>query len=183
MKIMCTPRIAACFVAVAALAAPWSVAQAQNMVPFQAQAALTEYLNPMPGNGCASEAPSGGSAAIGMNAGAGLGNLIGKFSFVATDCVTSRTPDFQPPFAFRSREFMITTAAGEQLWGSYQGSGTPELIGSTTLLKLSGTFNITGGSGRFANARGKGDLEVLEDISTMPATGFVSFTGRISQPR
>ncbi|WP_198320803.1 hypothetical protein [Azohydromonas aeria] len=181
---MSIQRFAACFATVAALAAPWSAAQAQNMVPFQAQASLTEFLNPLPNNGCESEAPAGGSAAIGINSGAGLGNLIGKFTFKAVDCVTSRSAFFQPPFTFKSREFLITTESGEHLWGSYQGSGSPEIIGSATVLKLSGTFNITGGSGRFAGVRGKGELEVLEDITNpVPATGFVSFSGRISQPR
>lgn len=173
-------RVAACFATATALAATCSTALAQNMVPFKAQASLTEMLDFSQGGSCASEVPGTVSAALGINAGSGVGTVIGKFSFAAQDCITSPRAGLVPPLAFKSRQFMITTASGEQLWGHYQG--TADLVGPTSL-GLTGTFNITGGSGRFAYATGSGKLDVLEDISTMPATGFVTFTGSISRPR
>ena len=173
----------ACTLGAAALAGTAQTAWADSSaktIPFKASATITEWLDPTPTNPCAGDAPAYGSAATGTSSGAGLGSVIGAFSFSAQDCVVSTSPYFLPPFAFNSRQFLITTANGDQLIGRYQGTSQPQTSG---LLVMSGTFTITSGSGRFAYATGSGTLEVVEDISAMPAKGFITLTGRISQPK
>ncbi|NML14555.1 hypothetical protein [Azohydromonas caseinilytica] len=153
---------------------------AGTTLPFKASASVTEWLDPSPTNACAGEAPAYGSAALGSSSGNGLSSVIGSFSFTAQDCVTSTSPYFLPPYAFKSREFVITTASGEQIQGRYEGTSTPLVPGQ---LGLNGSFTITGGTGRFAYASGGGTLELIEDISAMPAKGFLQLNGRISRPR
>lgn len=173
----------ACALSVSTLAgaAPQALAElAVKTVPFKAMGSITEWMDPSSTNPCAGVAPAYGSAAAGSGSGTGLGSVIGAFSFTTQDCVTSASPYFTPPYAFSSRQFMITTTEGEQILGHYQGTGTLQGSGP---LSMNGTFTITGGSGRFANASGAGVLEVVEDISTVPAKGFLKLTGLISPPR
>src|SRR5262245_7412271 len=53
-------------------------------------------------------------------------------------------------------EFVMTAADGDEVHGRYETTGTPNL--ELGLLKIEGKFCITGGTGRFANATGGGDL-------------------------
>jgi hypothetical protein len=149
-------------------------------VPFNAGFVVTEVLGP-PDQSCYLTAPPGGSAAIGNIIGHGVAGRIGRFAVQAQDCITSSSPPaaFQPPVIFKSRFFSIQ-AAGGTIFGQYEGMGVEQPKG---VLVLSGTFTITGGTGRFVGATGQGKIEGMEDISggfTQPATGSYQLTGQIT---
>jgi hypothetical protein len=76
---------------------------------------------------------------------------------------------------------MLTASNGDQLVATYAGTAQPQATG---LLALSGTFTFTGGTGRFAGAKGSGTLEGVEAIGphlALPAKGFLVLTGQISR--
>ena len=71
----------------------------------------------------------------------------------------------------------LTTANGDQLFGSYAGTatGAPYPIES-----ISASLKISGGTGRYANASGSATIEGVENIGTVPAVGVLVISGRLS---
>ncbi|MEO7338814.1 MAG: hypothetical protein ABIV63_19755, partial [Caldimonas sp.] len=115
---------------------------------------------------------------VGMISGVGLGTPIGPFKADATDCIRSSSgAGVVPPLAFSTTSLVLTASNGDLINISYSGTGEFSPIG---LLILNGTFKIEGGTGIFVKAKGKGTLSGVEDISTVPARGFVSLVGRIN---
>jgi hypothetical protein len=107
----------------------------------------------------------------GTLAGVGESPNVGRVVFVANDCITPAPPLFN--FAGR---FIVTTLTGEQIYADYSGQFVP--TGEGTKYVFNGaTFQITGGSGRYAKATGGGTLTGGEDIIT--GNGNLKLSGQI----
>ena len=77
--------------------------------------------------------------------------------------------------------FTFTAANGDTVLGTYNGLGTPLTPG---LIQFEGSFTIIGGTGRFSEATGEGDMSGLIDASGFPASATAALTlaGTISSP-
>jgi hypothetical protein len=104
--------------------------------------------------------------------GAGNSALLGRVVFISSDCITP----MGPLYTFSDGRFIITTVTGEQVYASYSGQFVPTGEG-TTYVFSNASFQITGGSGRYARASGGGALNGTEDMVT--GRGKVQLTGRI----
>ena len=139
---------------------------AKPAVPFKALIAITEQLG-APSLGCASSA-----TVVGTGAAAHMGPVTSS----STDCV-----NFDPStglFSFSSTNIVLTASNGDQVFGTYQGT----VDASSGIGVITGSFTITGGTGRFLNASGGGailGLEVL-DIPNRSGQGQIQLNGTIS---
>ena len=155
---------------------------AAALKPFVAGAQISERLVPGGDVGCLPKSPGTDSTAIGTIEGSGLATMgIGKFTLTSVDCVRASNPYFLPPYAFSSRSFKLRTQDGDEIVASYNGTATLDPV--TLLLELDGSFEFTGGTGKYRNVRGSGRLIGVEDMSGVasgqPARGFVTMTGYI----
>ena len=138
-------------------------------VPFHARLATHETLSFNP-NVCA--------LFVGTTTGTGTASPIGDVSLMATDCITPNPRSFG--FAFSNGKLTLTATDGDEIRASYSGTFSP-LPHSIpfTLYTITGTFTVTGGTGRFSNATGSGDLHGIENILTrqgqLDATGTISY--------
>jgi hypothetical protein len=164
-----------------ALALPLSATAAERFERFVAAAQIVEVLDFNVDAGCQPSSPGHESTAMGRISGAGLGSTgIGTFTLTSLDCVRAANPFFQPPYTFSSKSFKLTTRDGDEIVASY--SGTADLDPTTFLLVLNGTFEFTGGTGKYRKVRGGGTLVGAEDIRGFPtAKGFVTLTGTIAR--
>ena len=71
----------------------------------------------------------------------------------------------------------LTAAGGDTIVASYSGTANLNKIG---LLLLTGTYQITSGTGVYSKAKGSGALTGVENISSQPAAGFVTLNGQLS---
>jgi hypothetical protein len=125
-----------------------------------------------------------GPALGGYIQGTGLATVVGAFQLASVDCIQTSSPEGDPPFAFSSSSFTLTTANGDAIHATYSGTATPVSAQTPWLLALRGTVTFTGGTGRFAKVKGSGTLSGIEDISPLqslqPARGYLTLTGQIS---
>jgi hypothetical protein len=105
--------------------------------------------------------------------GFGTSSLVGnKVTFLATDCITPNGTSY----TFSDGKLLITTLTGELIYANYSGQFVP--TGDGTKYAFTGaTFQITGGTGRYVNATGGGDMTGGEDMAT--GQGTVQLTGRM----
>jgi hypothetical protein len=105
--------------------------------------------------------------------GFGTSSLVGnKVTFLATDCITPNGTSY----TFSDGKLLITTITGELIYANYGGQFVP--TGEGTKFVFNGaTFQITGGTGRYANATGGGDMTGGEDMAT--GQGTIQLSGRI----
>ena len=166
--------------AMTAATVSFGVAAKDKSEPFVATAHIYETLAVPSGDGnCTPTEQHPGVAATGTITGSGLSNVIGPFDVSSYDCIRSDVPgQFSPPFTFGSSTFTLITANGDTLVASYDGKAELNSLG---LLVLDGNYKITGGTGQFHKAKGKGTLTGVENIGTAPATGFVTLTGQIKR--
>ena len=95
-----------------------------------------------------------------------------KVTFLATDCITPNGTSY----TFSGGKLLVTTLTGELIYANYSGQFVP--TGDGTKYAFTGaTFQITGGTGRYSNATGGGDMTGGEDMAT--GQGTVQLTGRI----
>lgn len=110
----------------------------------------------------------------GTGSGAGRASHLGRVTLSSTE-----TLDFAAsPGSVLVREGrMVTVAAnGDELHWTYDGTGSlPDENGAVT---LSGTFVITGGTGRFSDASGGGTFQGVGNVGTGVAS--LSYEGAIS---
>jgi hypothetical protein len=104
--------------------------------------------------------------------GYGSSALLGKVTFLSSDCITPNGTSY----TFSDGRFMITTMTGELLFASYNGQFVPTGEG-TKYVFSSASFQITGGTGRYARATGSGTLGGGEDMAT--GQGNIQLKGRI----
>ena len=104
--------------------------------------------------------------------GYGSSALLGKVTFLSSDCITPNGSSF----TFSDGRFMITTMTGELLFASYNGQFVPTGEG-TRFVFSNASFTITGGTGRYFKATGSGTLSGGEDMAT--GQGTIQLKGRI----
>jgi hypothetical protein len=121
---------------------------------------------PGPSPRCASNF---GGTILGFGTSSVAGN---KVTFLASDCITPNGTSF----TFSDGKLLITTMTGELIYANYSGQFVPTGEG-TKYVFSNATFQITGGTGRYAKATGGGDLTGGEDMAT--GQGTMQLTGRI----
>jgi hypothetical protein len=131
--------------------------------PFEVTGTLQEI--PGPSARCASH--FGGTIL-----GGGDSAVLGKVVFIATDCITPNGS----LYTFSDGRFIITTTSGEQVYASYSGQFVPSGVG-TRYVFSNASFQITGGTGKYAKASGGGSLTGGEDMTTYQGT--VKLSGQI----
>lgn len=108
----------------------------------------------------------------GTISGHGKSALMGKVVFIGTDCITP----VGPLFNFSGGKFVVMTTSGDQIFANYSGQFVP--TGEGTKYVFSGaTFQITGGTGKYAKITGAGTLSGGEDMAT--GVGNIKLSGRI----
>lgn len=105
--------------------------------------------------------------------GHGDGQLTGRVAFVGTDCITPSGPLFN----FSDGRIIILTATGEQIFANYSGQFVPTGEG-TKFVFSNATFQVTGGTGRYARASGGGNFTGGEDMAT--GAGTIALNGKIT---
>jgi hypothetical protein len=104
--------------------------------------------------------------------GFGDSNVLGKVTFLSSDCITPNGTTY----TFSDGRFMITTLTGELLFASYSGQFVPTGEG-TNFVFSNASFQITGGTGRYFKATGGGDLTGGEDMAS--GKGTIKLSGKI----
>ena len=95
----------------------------------------------------------------------------GKVVFIATDCITP----VGPLFNFSGGKFIVMTTSGDQIFANYSGQFVPTGAGANYVFS-GASFQITGGTGKFAKVTGGGILSGGEDMMT--GTGTIKLTGK-----
>lgn len=104
--------------------------------------------------------------------GFGASPLLGKLTFLASDCITPNGATF----TFSDGKFIITTLTGDLVFANYSGQFVPTGEG-TKFVFSNATFQITGGTGSYFKASGGGNLTGGEDMAT--GQGTIQLSGRI----
>jgi len=104
--------------------------------------------------------------------GFGASPLLGKLTFLASDCITPNGNNF----TFSEGKFIITTLTGDLVFANYSGQFVPTGEG-TKFVFSNATFQITGGTGSYFKASGGGNLTGGEDMAT--GQGTIQLSGRI----
>ena len=108
----------------------------------------------------------------GTISGHGNSALMGKVVFIGTDCITP----VGPLFNFSGGKFVVMTTSGDQIFANYSGQFVP--TGEGTKYVFSGaTFQVTGGTGKYAKITGAGTLSGGEDMAT--GAGTIKLSGRV----
>ena|SRR6266850_3228062 len=105
-------------------------------------------------------------------AGDGSASALGRFTWESEEFADfCATPGGVAMFA----SFVMTAANGDELYGVYTAVGEYDAAGN---LFIHGTYEFDGGTGRFAEATGSGDLEEIGFLAPgLPVSG--TFTGTI----
>lgn len=108
--------------------------------------------------------------------GSGQGTHIGRYTIVRRHCFDLATASITDGY------FEQTAANGDRLWGTYYGTpgGVLEFDenGNPLVVIINSPWTITGGTGRFAGARGEGDTE--GSLNVVTKEGNFSMKGWIS---
>jgi hypothetical protein len=106
--------------------------------------------------------------------GSGTGTHIGKYTFVATECVNLAT------FAVTDGSWTITAANGDTVSGEYAGQAAPA-PGSACDITYDVEGPVTGGTGRFEGATGHLRWEGFANLCTRvlgdEISGWISSVG------
>lgn len=137
-------------------------------VPFKASVATQEALGIDP-------VRCPGTFLTGTTTGQGTASHMGAVRLSASDCPTTADG---VNFFFSNGELTLTGANGDTLQARYQGTLLPIAGSSPVLHAISGTFHVSGGTGRFRGARGGGNLQGTQDLVTLK--GLYRVDGRLS---
>jgi len=132
------------------------------MVPFRATYHAPAGLQPVAPEVCSTEFAD-------ITSGGGQATHLGRFTGETFSCVNLAT------LQVTDGRFTMAGADGSQIEGTYTLQGTPL---SPTVISLEGPFTITGGTGRFAGARGGGQITGTIDLATNQLV--LSFDGSVS---
>ena len=130
---------------------------------FQVSGVLQEI--PGPSLRCASNF---GGTILGF----GSSPLLGKVTFISSDCITPNGSSF----TFSNGKLVITTLNGDLVFANYSGQFVPTGEG-TKFVFSNATFQITGGTGSYFKASGGGNLTGGEDMAT--GQGTLQLSGRV----
>jgi hypothetical protein len=152
-------------VLLAAAIAHGTAAAASQTTPLVINAAILEVTGPTP------RCQSGFGGTI---TGQGDSPQLGRVVLIATDCITQVGTSFN----FSDGKLIIMNAGGDQIFANYSGQFVP--TGNGPEFVFSGaTFQITGGTGRYAKASGGGSLQggenIVTGVGTMKASGTISY--------
>jgi hypothetical protein len=105
--------------------------------------------------------------------GTGNATQLGRFSIVESNCMNTPNPD--GTIDFYNGEATETAANGDIIYASYSGTLTP--LGGP-IYRIDAVSIITGGTGRFANARGEQVATGITDftpgaLSTLSLDGWI----------
>ena len=131
--------------------------------PLEIEGVLVEAVGPA--NRCLSK--FGGTIS-----GHGESALMGKVVFIATDCITP----IGPLFNFSNGKFIVMTTSGDQIFANYSGQFVPTGEGSKYVFS-GASFQVTGGTGKYARVTGGGTLTGGEDMAT--GAGNIKLSGRV----
>lgn len=109
--------------------------------------------------GNASLSPTGDPAVIRNDeTGEGHATHLGRFRWKSVELV-----DFSafPPAVAVVGSFVMTAANGDQVFGTYETIGAVDETGN---LIIHGSYVIDGGTGRFEDATGSGDLDAVASL-------------------
>jgi hypothetical protein len=96
----------------------------------------------------------------------------GKVVFIATDCITPAPPLFN----FSGGKFVVMTTSGDQIFANYSGQFVPTGEGANYVFS-GATFQVTGGTGKYARITGGGTLTGGEDMIT--GAGNIKLAGKV----
>ena len=96
----------------------------------------------------------------------------GKVVFIATDCITP----VGPLFNFSNGKFVVMTTSGDQIFANYSGQFVPTGEGANYVFS-GASFQVTGGTGKFARVTGGGTLSGGEDMVT--GAGNIKLEGKV----
>lgn len=96
----------------------------------------------------------------------------GKVVFIATDCITP----VGPLFNFSGGKFIVMTTSGDQIFANYSGQFVPTGEGAKYVFS-GATFQVTGGTGKYAKITGAGVLSGGEDMIT--GAGNIKLAGKV----
>lgn len=136
----------------------------QRPVPFKASVMTQETLTLDPGR-----CPA--SFLVGTTAGKGTASHMGAVALAASDCPLTQDG---VNFFFSDGRLTLTAANGDKLTAIYSGTLLPVPGANPPLHAINGAFAVTGGTGRFAGARGGGSLQGSEDLATLKGRFEVS---------
>lgn len=109
----------------------------------------------------------------GTTTGSGNAMHMGKITGVATDCVTPTDSSF----TFTGGLLVLTAANGDTLTAEYSGSLIP--TAAYPIYTISGSYRLTGGTGRFVSATGSGTLQgysnIVSGAGSYTASGTISY--------
>jgi hypothetical protein len=139
-------------------------AQAQSSELLRATILITETIETIGAPPCVLQ---------GNISGTGVALRLGKVTLASTDCINPLNPELTL-FLFASDNVALRLANGDQISARYFGTFTVE--GSVGV--ITGTFEIFGGTGRYAGATGAGSVQGVEDMTT--GKGHIELIGTIS---
>jgi hypothetical protein len=144
----------------ASLLAP-AAARAASETPFRAELTGQAVFTPTSTPGVLANTVTG----------EGLASHLGRVEVSITEIIDLRSG----AVVQRDGRMTMTAANGDALHWSYSGAGTaPDAVGNVT---FSGTYTVTGGSGRFADATGGGTYTGVGNVVSGRAS--VSYTGTL----
>lgn len=109
----------------------------------------------------------------GTTTGSGSASHLGTVTGSGTDCIT---PTSAYTYAFSNGKLTLIAANGDELRANYSGALTPSA--TPPIYVVNGTYQITGGTGRFSGASGTGAVGGLTNLQT--GQGTLDLKGSIS---
>ncbi len=110
-------------------------------------------------------------SATAITSGTGKATHLGRFSFQHPHTVNFETSQL-------AGTFNLEAANGDKIFADYSGQISP--TSPSGIVPVVGTATVTGGTGRFAGARGSFAVQRLFDPATFISVG--TFEGTISSP-
>ena len=110
----------------------------------------------------------------GTTVGTGTASHMGRVTLQSTDCPTPGLT----VFTFTGGKLVLTAANGDTLTADYSGALLPTSA-TSPVYSLSGSYRLTGGSGRFSGATGAGILlgssNIVTGQSSYRASGVIRY--------